>query len=1206
MMRLYRHILILTTALFSAAVPSHAQTWTELSGDISSLNFTDGGHYRLVGNTTTTKHHSITGSITLDLNGYTLVREGSGQIFHISAYGHTITIQDSRPGAINQGNFGPDGASVTIEGGVMHAEGGTRGGIIYINGGHLIHEGGTLAGGKVAKSSTNTTVYGCGGGVYIDNGAFTMNGGHIAYCMTESNANKSKGGAVFINGQNNSSATFTLTGSSSIYGCKSERGGAVYVHTNRLDAGTSIGQGRFLMTGGSIKDCSAVLGGGVMVSAGSLFEMSGGTIAGNAADTSVKDFGGGGIFVNQSAGDNTPQDKAGTFTMTGGSITGNTTGGHGCGIHATGIVNISGGTISGNKPTGWQTADRYTTTMASDDEEGDPERVYGGGIYIRYGSVSKITISGEAVISDNVADCGGGIYIRDGMTLTMSAGSITNNRALRQKAENNARTIAYGGGGIYVDKGCTFGLTGGILTGNKTTGYGNAVLSCGSFTMNGGEISANIPGDYSEGEDYVDNTHGGGVCLYAPIEGDASTFTMESGSIVNNMGASGGGVMLWKNSQFKMNGGTMSGNKAVGVASGWGNGGAVYVNSSSTFTFNDGEITGNESYRFGGAININEDNTNLILNKGTISANRSRKNGGGISQENGTCSMTVGEDITLSDNTAEESGGGIYVLTGEVTLNGCRILRNKAGHSGGGICMKSGNLTINSGTLSDNEVTYSDDEAIDYAGYGGAVVLMESGTMTVSQAECLRNIAPKKGGCIYVKGSLNVTGKLVVKNNYAGEEAGAILVDGGNLEIADCDITGNKAGYDNEGNLIKEDANGGAMSIADGSVTITKGVISENICTGNGGGLYVSNIAGGAPKSVELLGGGTFMNNRAQLGGGLYVSGNIDMAFQGNIALNLARCGGGILLDGSKLTIKGGIIRNNRALPDPSSPDAEPGSNKPETGYLTDVSDLTGIGGGIYLNSGSTLDFQIESELGVYENDATWGADDIFANGDGTTVTLPDVKDMTLTGYRVPTTELYWAEDYITDDTNYGQGTMINSSWSQAVPENSRYDDAILDPAKYKIYKIDGGLTESTKYISLEIGYAYLIIDLIKEGLKKGESTVIVLTPAKEEDTVNGGFKVKEGEEPYLTIIFTCDEDEVPVRKQVLLPSGWWQMEETAGWAWAYDIDPNPKRVEEVTLEKQGDARLEYRFENTRKDKNSIPETFESIVVNRMKSPVRR
>ena len=390
------------------------------------------------------------------------------------------------------------------------------------------------------------------------------------------------------------------------------------------------------------------------------------------------------------------------------------------------------------------------------------------------------------------------------------------------------------------------------------------------------------------------------------------------------------------------------------------------------------------------------------------------------------------------------------------------------------------------------------------------------------------------------------------------------------------------------------------MSIKGGSVNIQKGEISYNSCAGMGGGVFVSNETD-TEKTVTLSGDGSFTNNVATYGGGLYVSGKMSMIFQGNIESNVARCGGGILLDnGSELTITGGIIRNNKAIPNPADPDAIDESTKPVTGYGMTAEDVYGMGGGIFIDSNSTLEFDIQTEVGVYENDATWGADDIFANGVSTSVTLPDVKSMNLTGYRVPTTELYWAEDYIEGDRNYNSGTNLGDG-----AYNYRYDHAILNSLPVYDIKFETGQTSKTfnGYLSLEIGYVFMIVDIIKKGLKEGESAVIIFTPARHDDG-DGSYSVEVNEQPYLTVLFVGDNTpEDGVVQQVALPSGWWEMKEN-DWSWAYE-NSNSK-LEAVTLEKQEELnvdKLVYVFENVRRD--NLPETSESVKINRMRSTVR-
>lgn len=134
---------------------------------------------------------------------------------------------------------------------------------------------------------------------------------------------------------------------------------------------------------------------------------------------------------------------------------------------------------------------------------------------------------------------------------------------------------------------------------------------------------------------------------------------------------------------------------------------------------------------------------------------------------------------------------------------------------------------------------------------------------------------------------------------------------------------------------------------------------------------------------------------------------------------------------------------------------------------LTTKSDDADIAEKHILYSGATLNFTDKRNLGVYGNLADYGADDIFANGNGTSIDLPDISQMQLSGFDVPTDELYWVEDYPTKDTEYNQGTNINTSDTATDELPERYRDAIN--ALHQIYTIPEG--QSLKcYTCLALG----------------------------------------------------------------------------------------------------------------------------------------
>jgi hypothetical protein len=214
----------------------------------------------------------------------------------------------------------------------------------------------TMYSGAVITGNTNTS---SGGGVYVNNGIFTMSGGTI------------------------SDNTTTFVSGSSSYG------GGVFVNT-----------GNFIMYGGTISDNTArsssgghIDGGGVSVdgSSGS-FTMYGGTISGNDVSTSSASSSGssgGGVYV-----------RRGTFTMNGGAISDNTvstvksSSGDGGGVSVEdGNFTMTGGTISGNVASG---SGAY----------GGGVSLYNSGIFIKtggtiYGDGDNVPNNGNA--TDNTA-----------------------------------------------------------------------------------------------------------------------------------------------------------------------------------------------------------------------------------------------------------------------------------------------------------------------------------------------------------------------------------------------------------------------------------------------------------------------------------------------------------------------------------------------------------------------------------------------------------------------------------------------------------------------------------------------------------------------------------------------------------------------------------------------------------------------------------
>jgi hypothetical protein len=209
--------------------------------------------------------------------------------------------------------------------------------VVKVSGGTLVMNTGSCITGNI------TALNGCGG-VAVQEGTFTMNGGKIS-------GNTSGGGG----GVSVQSGTFTMNGGEISGNTSISGGGGVYVQS-----------GTFTMTNGEIKNNTATGdGGGVYVNSSSSFTMTSGGIKDNTATGS-----GGGVYMYSNS----------SCTMTGGEIKDNTATGSGGGVYVGGTFTMDGGEISGN------------------------EAGSGGGVYMYDGSYSIFYIVNGTIYGSNGAE----------------------------------------------------------------------------------------------------------------------------------------------------------------------------------------------------------------------------------------------------------------------------------------------------------------------------------------------------------------------------------------------------------------------------------------------------------------------------------------------------------------------------------------------------------------------------------------------------------------------------------------------------------------------------------------------------------------------------------------------------------------------------------------------------------------------------------
>jgi hypothetical protein len=264
---------------------------------------------------------------------------------------------------------------------------------------------------------------------------------------------------------------------------------------------------------------------------------------------------------------------------------------------------------------------------------------------------AKVTMENYLVLQGNPVGLttgnGGGVYISADSAFTMTGGTITG-------VTVTAATGSGYGGGVYAASGSTFLMKGGTITGNQALrGAGVCIHGNALFTMSGGSIEDN--------GHLVNTLYAGGVYFDSYGISVQPSHSMTGGTITGNKADKGGGIGL-EGVVFTIDGGTISGNQAVGYA------GGMLTAWNSKVIINDGVISGNTAGTWGGGIYVTREGTDVTINGGTILGNTAGQAGGGVFVDKtggGAPSFTM-TGGTLAENRAGTYGGGVYISDGGV------------------------------------------------------------------------------------------------------------------------------------------------------------------------------------------------------------------------------------------------------------------------------------------------------------------------------------------------------------------------------------------------------------------------------------------------------------------------------------------------------------------------------------------------------------
>ena len=440
--------------------------WDEVTNSTTTLE--SGKQYYLNNDVTVLQTITVSGTVTLDLNGHVLQYKNDrtkGSVIVVEGSGN-LTLTDSNTTAVHK--FTPDTNGLWV----LDEASGTE-----------TVTGGVITGGTGYPFPLSITVN-CGGGVYIaPGGQLTMIGGNIIGCSAELG-----GGVCIYPRQNGEQIQFSMSGGS-IAGCvASNSGGGVYA------------SGKFQMSGPAvIRSCTVestdqlIQGGGVYVDGS--FEMSGEAKIEGCQAISTSAYGGG-VFVNSSRSfvmsENAKIENCQAISKSSDSSKGG-------GVF---LANNTEFTLSGSAVIQNCTAKNSAT----------PGKAYGGGVSAD--CVRKITLEGNAQISKCTAANGSGLYITGSKVpgygiLYANGGSVEGDVVLGDY-ENYPCTITGSGGTVFKGKvtvapGSTIesGTFNGevINNGTITGGVFNNTVS-GSGTITGGTFNTPMTGSGTESNPY--------------------------------------------------------------------------------------------------------------------------------------------------------------------------------------------------------------------------------------------------------------------------------------------------------------------------------------------------------------------------------------------------------------------------------------------------------------------------------------------------------------------------------------------------------------------------------------------------------------------------------------------------------------------------------------------------------------------------------
>jgi len=484
----------------------------------------------------------------------------------------------------------------------------------------------------------------------------------------------------------------------------------------------------------------------------------------------------------------------------------NTADGHGGAIYANDLVFITGTTFMSNTASnsnGGALNNALTSTISSSTFISNVAGGKGGGAYV----IGNLYVD-DSLIEHNstitsTPNPGGGLWVQGSLVVTNStfysntswaagaAASVAGNLTM-VNCQVLTNTAVRDAGGLDVTGGATISNSyffGNIAThasiavvGGALRVSGNAIITDSQFVSNsavtaGGAI--NVTGDITITDTYFERNQSTGNAGTGGALNASGRATLYSTSFLSNTAGKNGGAVTAVSSLAATD------SQFVNNIARIDEGGALYVGSFGAVITNS-EFRQNRAVNSGGAIRMLG---SIVLN-------------GGLLYDN-SCSA------------ASCTGGGVYVSSGRLDVDGTQIISNTA-RKGGGMWVSSGSATVNNALFERN-----------IAAEVGALSIGQS--LVMSNSQIVSNTATggsnPGGGAIYVGVGASVYNSVFVNNIERGNtrKGGALYVANNSLFVVNSRFISNTA------------TSGGAIYHLGADAYLTNTLLARNTATGTVG-----------------------------------------------------------------------------------------------------------------------------------------------------------------------------------------------------------------------------------------------------------------------------------------------------------------------------------------------------------------------------------